>query len=66
MDDELEEALSFFKSPRGQWVIGQALYIAIKEMQKVPDPYKEYSNIEDMKYLMTKLFPTYNLTKGDL
>ena len=55
-------ARKLFASMRGQYIIGQALYVAIKELDKVPGAMKEVSNIEDMKLLMHTLFPIYNDT----
>ena len=55
-------ARKLFASMRGQYIIGQALYVAIKELDKVPGAMKEVSNIEDMKLLMQTLFPIYNDT----
>lgn len=45
------EAMAFLGSMRGRYIIGQALGIAIAEMEKVPPPHREESNIEDMKFL---------------
>lgn len=53
------EAIKLFQSTRGHYIIGQALYIAIKEMKKVPSPYTEFSNIVDMELLMNEIFPIY-------
>ena len=51
-----QEALKFLGSPRGQYIVGQALAIAIKELEKVDEPLREVSNIEDMKFLGESLF----------
>jgi hypothetical protein len=50
------EACSFLNSMRGKYIVSQALEVAIKQMESVPTPYTEVSNIEDMKYLRTHLF----------
>ena len=49
----------FLDTPRAVFIISQALYIAIKELEKVPKPYAETSNISDMKYLLENAFPIY-------
>ena len=53
---ELHEAIEFAESLRGNYIIGQALFYAIKELEKVPSPYREVSNISDMKYLRDELY----------
>jgi hypothetical protein len=35
---------------RGHYILSQALHIAITQLEAVDDPYKEESNIADMKY----------------
>jgi|GEM_PF-6597296 len=54
-----EKAVQFAGSARGRLIISQALYIASREMAKVPSPYREGSNIADMEYLMAEVFPIY-------
>ena len=52
-----EKALEFLFSHRGRYIMSQALYYALKELQKVePDVYQEKSNISDMEYLRKHLF----------
>jgi len=41
---------------RERYIITQALVVAIKELEKVPSPYTEISNIADMKYLLENTF----------
>ena len=53
---ELHEAIEFAESLRGNYILGQALHYAIKELEKVPVPYREVSNISDMKYLRDNLY----------
>jgi hypothetical protein len=50
------------QSPRGWYLISQALDIAIKEMKKVKEPHKETSNIADMELLREYIFncPIYD------
>ena len=45
-------------SPRGDYIISQALYIAAQELEKVELPYREVSNITDMR-MLTLQFPSY-------
>ena len=47
-----EEALAFASSPRGNLILSQALYYAIKALKAVePEYLQEKSNIADMEYL---------------
>ena len=41
-------------------IISQALYIAIEELKKVKEPWRENSNINDMEILQN-LFPSHKL-----
>lgn len=59
MANEKEEAVELLRSARGSYIIGQALYIAVKEMEKRPDEGREYSNKEDMRLMMEQLFHGY-------
>lgn len=58
-----KDALKFAATARGSYIIGQALYIAATELDKVPDRYKEVSNIADMHYLMDNLYPLFKAIK---
>lgn len=53
------KAIEFLSSDRGMYIMGQALFVAIQAMEKVPKNKKEPSNIADMKFLMDYLFPIY-------
>jgi len=46
-----EKALAFLQSPRGRYIIGQALYIACEKLKD-----SEPSNATDMRMLGEKLF----------
>jgi hypothetical protein len=59
MKTQTEKALRLLSSPRGQYIMGQALFIAIEQLNKVESPHKEESNISDMTFLMENLFPLY-------
>ena len=48
---ELDKAIAFAESLRGNYILGQALFYAIKELEKVPSPFREVSNISDMNFL---------------
>ena len=56
-----EVALDLLGSMRGQYILSQALYVAVKELEKVKEPHKEVSNIADMKLLMSELFPIFKI-----
>ena len=56
-DGDIKKAIGFMQSFRGRYIIGQALFYAIKELESVePEVHQEKSNIEDMKYLRDELF----------
>ena len=44
---------------RERYIITQALVVAIKELEKVPAPYTEISNIADMKELLKTTFSEF-------
>ena len=54
-----EQALEFAGSPRGNLILSQALYYAIKALKAVePEYLQEKSNIADMEYLQNAfVFP---------
>jgi len=57
-DPELyENATHFLNTARGNYIVGQALAVAIKQLSLVPDPHKEHSNIRDMIFLLDNIFP---------
>ena len=52
-----DEAVEFFLSTRGQYIMAQALYYAVKALESVePAVMRENSNIEDMRFLQENLF----------
>lgn len=53
---EEQQVLKFLGTPRGQYIVGQALAIAVKELEKVDEKLQEKSNIADMKFLGENLF----------
>ena len=50
-----KDAMEFSDSPRGKYIIAQALYFGIKALYQVPEPYREVSNAMDMKYMLDTL-----------
>ena len=60
------DALKFLGTPRGQYIVGQALAVAVKEMEKVEPALQEKSNIADMKFLGTNLFKAGYVTHAML
>jgi len=59
MDETREAAIRFLNSMRGQYIMGQALCVAIDTMMEVQPPHREESNISDMRYLRDSLFPLF-------
>jgi len=58
MTDDTTKAMEFLNTHRGQYIMGQALAIAINALESVePEVMREQSNISDMKFLMENLFP---------
>ena len=62
----LKETIEFANSIRGQYIISQSLWYAINELKKVKKPYREESNIEDMKFLMDNLFDIFPTLKEQI
>ena len=59
VDHKGSEAAEFVNSHRGQYIMSQALYIAIEVMKQVDGEFQERSNIKDMEYLRDNLWPMY-------
>jgi len=53
------QVLRFANGMRGQFILSQALHIAIKTLNEVDTKVREYSNIEDMQLLQDVLYPMY-------
>jgi hypothetical protein len=52
-----EQALDFLGSMRGQYIMGQALNLAIKALEsEEPEHRRQTSNILDMRFLRDELF----------
>ena len=57
-EEQEEIALSLLGSERGQYLIAQALHVAIRTM-KAKDEELEMSNIEDMEMLLQCVYSEY-------
>jgi len=65
-DRTKKAALDFLQSSKGAYIMGQALYLAIRVLEKIPPPKKEISSILDMQFLMNNLFPSYKVAQESL
>ena len=54
-----ERAKSLLDSIRGHFIVSQALFLAIKSIEKRPFRHQEPSNVEDMQLLLDEIFPLY-------
>ena len=52
-----KDAIEFRDTPRGQFILAQALYLGIKALYLYDEPYREVSNAMDMNYLLDTLHP---------
>ena len=57
--DSIKETIEFQQSPRGRFIMAQALYYGIKKLAEVEGAMREVSNICDMKYMLDVLYPGY-------
>jgi hypothetical protein len=55
-EEKKEFAFELLSTPRGYYIMSQALEYAIDTLKKVPEPRREVSNIEDMEVLRETLF----------
>lgn len=58
-----EKALALLQSARGQYIISQALCLAIKAINCRPVELQEPSNVADMEFLIEHLFPIYRVVE---
>jgi len=59
-----ELAIKLMQSVRGRYIIAQALAVAVAAMKKVPEEFREKSNIADMEILGEGLFmPFYAIAQ---
>jgi hypothetical protein len=49
-------ALALLNSLRGRYIVSQALFYGIQELENISAPYQETSSIDDMKLLRDELF----------
>lgn len=55
--DDAMNVAEFLSTIRGQYIVGQALGIAIDQLESIsPEHMQEKSNISDMKFLAENLF----------
>jgi len=66
MEDKRIEAQTFLNSFRGRYIISQALHYGIEALEKIPKPYKEVSNLNDMHYLQDNLFSGFIFSRDTL
>ena len=59
----MTEAEKLFNSPRGRYIMGQALAIASEALRNSDNPHHEVSNAEDMETLGELFEPFYSLEK---
>ena len=57
------EATALANSFRGQYLISQALFIAVRALRKRPKHLQEPSNIADMELLIEHVFPIYKVVE---
>ena len=60
MTKKRDHALDILESPRGKFILSQALYVAAEELRKSDT---EKSNREDMEILQ-EIFGDYRMVKG--
>jgi hypothetical protein len=58
------KAIEFMNSMRGQYIMSQALTVAIDTMKQVEPPHTEFSNIADMEYLRDEIFPIFKAVEA--
>ena len=51
-----KEAIEFRDSPRGKYIMAQALYLGIKALYQYPEPVRQVSNAMDMQYMLDTLY----------
>jgi len=51
-----EHAFALLESLRGKYILSQALHYAIRELESIPSPYQETSNLQDMTLLRQEIF----------
>ena len=65
--NEKDKAVVLIGSQRGNYIISQALHIAIKALEQVEPPaMREISNISDMRLIRDQLFPIFSVIEASL
>ena len=59
-----DKAVALAQSMRGQYIISQALCLAIRSINCRPDELQEPSNVADMEFLVQHLFPIYRVVES--
>lgn len=57
----LKPAVQFASSMRGQFIISQALAIAVESMRTVDKDFQEMSNMKDMEYLFDTVYDMFKI-----
>ena len=57
LNEQRLDALDFRNSVRGQYIMAQAIYHALKVMKAVTPEFQEVSNIKDMEWIRDELYP---------
>jgi len=60
---ERDKAVALAQSMRGQFILSQALCLAIKTINSRPMELQEPSNVADMEFLVQHLFPIYRVVE---
>jgi hypothetical protein len=64
-EEKKADAIEFLNTFRGQLIVGQALVIAIRELESVePSVMQQRSNITDMHFLLDNLFEVGKMVEG--
>lgn len=56
---ERTRAFEFVNSLRGHYLMGRAIYTLLEQLESVEQPYKEVSDIQDLKYIKDLLFDLF-------
>ena len=59
------EAQVFAEGLRGGYIISQALFYGIRELEKIDPPLQEVSNLADMRFLRDNLYNSKSARKAE-
>ena len=66
-DKKNDDAMNFLNSMRGHYIISQALYIAIEELDKVTDfKHRQTSNMQDEGNICAFFVPIFGIKKPSI